>query len=177
MVDLLAAVSGNPFARQRLSDSPCEISKALHVGERQLAPVFVDQKEPVPSPGDIARYPAVAFQGDRHIRARAVTRHIADGDGAGLMQPGVHDAHGGVERMRAGLYPAQVGKRRDKSDAAVTAHAQIAHVVEKNHAGRTVEVARRAKQCADQCIRTARFVHHGGAKAVVLGPKVRQLFL
>ena len=53
--------------------------------------------------------------------------------------------------------PSQMRERHDESDRAVSAHAEIADVVEEDHAGRARGVVRFAQQRADYHIRAARF--------------------
>ena len=69
--------------------------------------------------------------------------------------------------MVARLNPAQVRQRDHQADGAVAAHAEIADVVEKNHTRCAGRIFRFDQQRAHHHIRTARFIHDGGAKVVV----------
>ena len=62
----------------------------------------------------------------------------------------------------------QVRERHHQADSPVTAHSEIAGVVEEDDARRARRVDRFAEQCAYDCVRTARFVHNGGAKVIKL---------
>ena len=70
--------------------------------------------------------------------------------------------------MRARLNAPQMRERHDQANRAVTAHAQITDVVEKNHARHAIGCERRHKQRAHHHIRTARFIHHRRTKVIEL---------
>ena len=64
---------------------------------------------------------------------------------------------------------AQIGQRGDDAHRAVAAHAKVAGVVEKDHAGRAGRVYGFAQQGADYDVAAARLQDGGGAPGVVLG--------
>src|SRR5262249_3164071 len=99
----------------------------------------------------------------------AVTRHIADGHLARIMEPTGHHADRRFDAMLSWPEPSQVGQRVDQADGAVPAHAEIADVVEEDDAGGARSHRWQAEQSADENIRAARFGDHGGTKGVVLG--------
>ena len=66
--------------------------------------------------------------------------------------------------MRARRDPAQMCQRDGHADRAVAAHAEVADVVEEDHARRAGRVARLAEQGADQHVGPARLVHDGRAE-------------
>ena len=70
--------------------------------------------------------------------------------------------------MRADADPAKMRERDDQPNGAVPAHAEQAHVVEKDHAGRARRVHRFDKQRTHEHIAPARLIDHGAAEAVVL---------
>ena len=47
---------GKALRIHRLANSPAEIRQRIHVGEAQVAVVFLHKIEPVPTPGDVAGY-------------------------------------------------------------------------------------------------------------------------
>ena len=77
--------------------------------------------------------------------------------------------------MVPGLDATQARERDGQPDGSVAAHAEVANVVEKDHAGRAGGILGWNEQGADQHVGSARFVDHGGAKGVVLGAQHLQL--
>ena len=71
--------------------------------------------------------------------------------------------------MLARLDAAHVGEGRDQPDGAVTAHAQVSHVVEEDHAGGAARVHRFTQQSADHHVGTPRLIYHCGTEIVVFG--------
>ena len=69
--------------------------------------------------------------------------------------------------LKARLHAAEVRQRRQQADGAVTAHAEVADVVEEEDARGARRVARLAQQGADDRVGAARLVDHGGAEGVV----------
>src|SRR5215813_7266841 len=84
------------------------------------------------------------------------------------MQARYDDADRGLDAMRAGIQTSQMRERGDDTDRAVSAHAEIRHVVEEEHSRDTSLVEWRAQKCADEHVRTAWFIDHCGAKVVVV---------
>ena len=78
--------------------------------------------------------------------------------------------------MRAKLDAAQMRERDNEADRPVPAHLEHADVVEEDDTRDARLVARFHEQRADNHIRAARFVDHGGAEAVVLLAKNLLLF-
>ena len=68
--------------------------------------------------------------------------------------------------MAPGLEPAHMRERHRKADRAVAAHAEIADIVEEDHAGGAGLIVRLAQKRADQRIVAARLVD--GEAAVVV---------
>ena len=151
------------------------VSRSTFASVERLA-VVVDEEEPVAAPGDVADDRAEA-------RRRRPRRPSPAGSSATLsiatrLRP--------VERRRRrrrpasragaspGADPAQVGQRDGHADRAVAAHAEVADVVEEDHAGRARRVGRLAEQRADHHVRAARLVDHGRAERVVPVAEDRQ---
>jgi hypothetical protein len=68
------------------------------------------------------------------------------------------DSDRGLNAMDAGADSAEMRERGDEADRSVTAHADVADVVEENHSGGTGRIDRIAKQRADDYVRASRFV-------------------
>ena len=70
--------------------------------------------------------------------------------------------------MLAWLDAAHVEERCDQSNGAVTAHAQVSHIIEENHAGSASRIHRLTQQSADDDVGTAGFIHNRAAEVIVL---------
>ena len=78
-------------------------------------------------------------------------------------------------RNVAGLDASEMRERSHEADGAVPAHAEIADVVEENHAGLAGRIRRIAEQRADDGVRSARLVDDRGAEAIeVLRKRARR---
>src|ERR1700733_11686637 len=73
--------------------------------------------------------------------------------------------------MGSGRKTAQMRQGRDQSDGAVAAHAEIAHVVEKDNTGCGCGIVRCAEQGADDHFGAARLIEDRSPKAIVSGAK------
>ena len=78
--------------------------------------------------------------------------------------------------MPAGPDATQVTQRRDNPDGAVTAHPQVAYVIEKDDSGGAVRPAGLAEKGSNQSIGTAGFVDDRGAKGIETLAKAKQSF-
>ena len=76
--------------------------------------------------------------------------------------------HGRLETVLARLEAVQVRQRHDDSDGPVTAHAEIADVVEKDDPRCAGTVHRLAEERPDHDVGPARFVDDGAAETVEL---------
>src|SRR5690606_4142050 len=76
-----------------------------------------------------------------------------------------------LDAMSAGADAAQMTERNHHADGSVPAHADHAHVVEKDHTRRALAVCGRAEQCADQHVGAARLVDDRRAEVVELPSK------
>jgi hypothetical protein len=135
---------GKTLRVHRLPDPPAEIGEGIHVFEAQVAIAFLHKIKPVATPRDIARHGAVAGHLDGESRLRAIAGDIRYRDFAVRMQRGGDDAHRRFQPMLARFDSTQVRQRHDDSDGPVTAHAEIAHVVEEDDARGTGRVRRGA---------------------------------
>ena len=68
----------------------------------------------------------------------------------------------------ARLHFSQIGKRRDETDGAMSAHAEVADIVEEDDAELTGRVGGRDEVRADEHVRAAGFEQDGAAQVVVM---------
>src|SRR6185312_5872731 len=99
-------------------------------------------EEPVAAPGDIATHRAIARHVDAQVGRVPVASDIVQGNTPVLVQLHPDLAHGGVQVVPAGGDLAQMRQRADDPDGAVPAHAEVADVVEEDHAGACVGALR-----------------------------------
>ena len=114
---------------------------------------------------------AVAGHPDCHLVEVAVGWHVAHADRSIVMQPGGDRANRCFNAMFANLDATHVGQRGHQADGAVTAHAEVAGVVEEDHSGCRVGGNRLTKQGAHDHIVAARLQHGGSAPPVMCGRK------
>src|SRR6185369_8545304 len=76
----------------------------------------------------------------------------------------------------AGLDSSEMREGDRKPNRPVTAHANEADVIEKNHAGDAARIAWLAKQRADQHIRSPGLVDDGRAIVIMVGAKAAKAF-
>jgi hypothetical protein len=132
------------------------------------------QEEPVPSPRDVTVYLAVTWHLNSHVRSAAITCYVDDRNFAAVVQNRTHNSDWGLDPVVTAPKLAHIGQRGDQPNRSVTAHPQIADIVEKDDAGGRSNIYRIAQQRAYHHIRTARFVDNRGAKTVVLPAKAFQ---
>src|SRR5262245_33418320 len=107
--------------------------------------MILDQEKPVAAPGDIAMDRTVTLDGDAHGMGMAIARHIPDCYPPIVGQMRGDDTDGGLDAMLAGLDTTHVRQRRNQSDRAMAAHAEVAHIVEEDHARSARRIARSAQ--------------------------------
>src|SRR5687768_15446315 len=91
------------------------------------------------------------------------------------MQRRGDDADWRLDTVLAGFDSSHVREGHHHPDHPVTAHAEPADVVEKDHAGRTTRLGRGHEHRADDHIRSARLIDNGRPKAIVLLAKTFEL--
>src|SRR5436309_3027540 len=69
--------------------------------------------------------------------------------------------------MFSGPETSHMRERRHHADGAMTAHAEIADVIEEDHSRSARCIGRLAEERADEHVRAARFIHHSAAKAII----------
>ena len=121
-----AQQSATRWSAQRLRADLPEIQRAV---------VRIDQEEPVPAPGDIARDGAEAIDVDIDCLEMSIRNDVLDRNLALRLERARHGADGGVEPVLACGDAAQVPEGLDHADGGVAAHAEVAGVVEIDHRG------------------------------------------
>lgn len=79
--------------------------------------------------------------------------------------------------MESGLDAAYVFESYGEADGAVSAHIEIADVIEEDDAGGTVGFEGFAEKCADDGVITAGFVDDGGAEMVEVAAEALEAFV
>jgi hypothetical protein len=136
--------------------------------------VALDEEKPVATPGDIAGDFLSAGDFDRHVLRLPIARNVVDRSRAIAVQGCRDDAHGRLDAMLSGTDATQMRERRHQPDGAVTAHAEVAGVVEEKHTGSAGRIAGFHEHRTHDHIRASRLIDHCGAKAIVLRPESLQ---
>jgi hypothetical protein len=90
------------------------------------------------------------------------------GDVFGVMQLSLYDTNRSFYAVNSAFDAAVMRQSHSQSDGSMTAHSEIAGVVEEDHSGRTRWINRFAQKRSDYCIRTTRFVDNRRAKVIEL---------
>ncbi len=135
-----------------------------------------DQKEPVAAPGHIAMHDAMSRHIDRDMGAIAIGGDIRDRYFAIRPQRNLYVAYGSLKSVHSHPDSPQVHQRSGHADGSMPAHAEIARVVEEDHAGRCVAADRLYKQCAHQHVRAARLQQNRPAIDIMLRAHALQPF-
>src|SRR6185295_13493381 len=125
----------DPLSAQRLADCPGKVRQRLDVVERKFVALGLGQKEPVSAPGHVAAYRSKAGDIDCDLRRAAIAGDIIHCHFSAVVKDGAYRTHRRFDAMLARLDAVQIGKRRDHPDGAVSAHAQISHIVEEDRTG------------------------------------------
>ena len=104
---------------------------------------------------------------DRQLVVQSVGGHVAHADRAIGVQGGGDGAHRGFDAVLARGDAAQVGERCDQPDGAVATHAQVAAVVEEDHARCVGGILRRAEQRPHHHVAATRLQHGGCPPGIV----------
>ena len=97
-----------------------------------------------------------------------------DADLVGIVQGGPDHSHRRFDEVFAEFDPLQMMQGRQEADRAVTAHVEVADVVEENDSGGAVLASRRDNGRTDDDIGAARFVHRRRPVAVEFVAKAIQ---
>jgi hypothetical protein len=125
----------DPVGAQRLADRPSKVRQRLDVVERKFVALGLGQKEPVSAPGHVAAYRSKARHLDCDLCCAAIAGDIIHCHFSAVVKDGAYRAHRRFDTMLARLDAVHVGERGDQPNGAVTAHAQISHIVEEDYAG------------------------------------------
>ncbi len=131
----------------------------------------IAEEEPVPAPRNVADELSRAVEIDHHVFFVAIAGHVLHGDVSRIVELRSHDADRRLDSMGSGLDVTEVIERRDQTDHSVTAHAEIAGVVEKNHGGGAGRIGRLAEKGTDEIFRAARLADRCEPKAIVIDAK------
>ena len=107
----------------------------------------------------------------------AVARDVLDPDRVVVDEVDRDHADRCFEFRNAVANAAEVRERNRHADRAVAAHAEVARIVEEDHAGRAFAVGRLAQERADQRVGASWLEDHGLAKVVVFATHARQPLL
>ena len=136
--------------------------------------MFLYQKKPIATPGDIAARASVAHHIHRDLGCTAITGNVVYGNLPAFVQFGSDRAHRRFDPMLSRSNPSHVRQRNHEPDGSVPTHPQITHIIEKDHARRASSVYWGTEQRPYNHIGPAWFVDHGGAKGVMFGAKAFQ---
>ena len=150
---------------------PGKVGQGLQIGELDVGAVLFHEEKPVTAPSDVTAHPAASGHVDRDVAGLAVARNVVDRHLTIGVQLRLDCTDRRVDPHLARREPAEVRERGHEADRAVPAHAEAAHVVEKDHADVAPGAVRRHEQRTHHHIRAARLVDHCGPEPVVLAPK------
>ncbi len=142
------------------------VRKLLDVAQFQFAGSVVGEEEPVAPPGDVA-FDGAAVDLDRDVSRRSVTRHVADRELARLVELDTDIPHRRFNRVDTRLNAAKMGQRCAKPNSPVSAHVEVADIIEKDDAGGVGRVQRFAQNRANHRVRTARLIDDSGTVVIV----------
>src|SRR5580704_10344881 len=156
MVDFRAAHPGDAVPPEREPNGSPRLRKRGDVFDEQRTGRVVRQEKPVPAPADVACHAAetIDLDGDRLEMAMALD--VFEGRIVLLAQFDANDADRRFEPMRAEADAAEMRERHGGADRGVTAHPEIAGVVEEDEAGGAGRVDRLAEKRADQRVVASR---------------------
>ena len=176
MIDLPPALARDAPIAQLSSDFPGAVEQAVDVVFTKPQAVILAQKEPVASPGHVSRQAAVTVQIQGYSLCPSIAGYVFNHHFTRLLQAGGDGSRGGFQAMPAGLDATQVAQGGDNSDGAVTAHPQVADVIEEDHSGGAVRLAGLTEKGSDQRIGAAWLVHDRRAKGIETLAKAKQSF-
>ena len=166
MVDQRAVRASDVLCDQRIANRRTEGGQLSNMTRFERAAMLGDEEKPVTAPRDIAGQHAITGHLDAHGLAVTVGRHIAHGDAAVRIERGLDDANRRFDPVLTGPDAPHMRQRHHESDRAVSAHAEVADVVEEDHAGRAIGGVRLAQQRAHHDVRAARLRDDAGAPVV-----------
>src|SRR5262249_17060814 len=133
--------------------------------------VILHQKEPVSAPGDIAENRPMTRNRYSNVVGKAEAGNIGDCNLTCVVRAYLDDADRGFNAMIVRLDPSQVFKSGHQANHSMPGQAQVAEIVEENHARMAAWIGRRAEQSTDRDIRAAWLVDDGRTEGVELLPK------
>src|SRR5271163_3456482 len=149
MVDFRATHPGDAVPPERESNGSPSVRKRGDVIDEQWTGHVVRQEKPVPAPADVSPHAAetIHIDGDRLEKAMALD--VFEGRIVLVAQFDANDANRRFETVRAEADAAEMRERHGGADRGVTAHPEIAGVVEEDEARGAGRVDRLAEKRAD----------------------------
>ena len=157
-----------PAAVEGLTDLPGEMDELVKVRFRNCVGMVLDQKKPVPTPGNVARHRTESGNFDLHGSGPAVAGYVFKGHGTVIVECGSHDTDRCLYAVSTGLDPAKICERSYDTDGSMPAHAQAPAVVEENDARNAVGTGGLAEQRAHHRFGGARFGDKSPAEGLVI---------
>jgi translocation and assembly module TamB len=108
------------------------------------------------------------------LTSPSVTCHILNRHAPPSVEDRANLAHRSLDPVFPRADSSQMRQRSHDTNGAVSAHAQAADIVKKDHTRRAVSIHGLAQQSAHQYFRAPRFVHNGGPKFIVVSGKPPQ---
>src|SRR6202008_2929170 len=146
VIYLLAVVPGDARLSKRFANLPGEVRERFNIVQRQCLAVIIHNEEPVAAPGYIAAHRPVTWNINHHAGRSSVAWNIRYCHLSVVVEIGFDDADRSFDPVTARTDALQVRERNHETNCAVAAHAQIADVVEEDHAGFTRRTCRFAEQ-------------------------------
>ncbi|MNM97044.1 hypothetical protein D3C81_1095400 [compost metagenome] len=167
MIDDAAVLATDAVRFQRLLYRDGVVAQCIAMGDIQRCRRLLGDEEPVAAPGDVALDLADAGHLHFGIGNEAIALDVVDGYLAVDMQRDTHHADRCLDQVFARLNAAHMRQRPGQADGAVATHAQIADIVEEDHACTAARIGGLQQQRTDHRVRTARLAGDGAAPMIV----------
>src|SRR5206468_3480380 len=106
-----------------------------------------------------------------YIRRAAMARDVVDRDLSILVQNRRHHSYRRFNPVLPMLNAVHVCECSDEADGPMSAHPQVADVIEEEDASRTAGIHRLTEQGSDDYVRASGLIHHGRSKTIMLLPE------
>lgn len=172
VVDFGVVYAGDVGSGECLTDGPCEVGERVNVAEgefvRRSAGVFTDEEKPVAAISHIADDISVAGYLDRNTCLIAKCGDVVNGDFVGGVEVDLYGADGGVDPVLAGLDKVEMSEGGGDTDHAMSAHSEVACIVEEDDASGGALIVWREDVSTDEDVRATGFAEDGAAVVIVL---------
>jgi hypothetical protein len=122
----------------RLAQAPRQLCQRVDIGQLDRLALVRNEKEPVSAPCNIAFHWTKTRDIDDNLPGLAVARYIGNADRAIGVQLRIYRTDRRVDAVGARCKAPHVCERRNQPDGSVPAHAEVADIVEKDHAQRAI---------------------------------------